>query len=411
MASLLELVQETVTPDIMRTVSGLVGETPAATDSALRRAAPAVLAGVLNNASTTAGAERVRSLVTEGGWGADVLGNLGSRLTGGSGTGNLLSSGARLVSSLFGNKTDGITDLIASGSGVQRGSASTILALAAPIVMSVVGKQITSRGLSASGLSTMLAGERTSLLGALPAGITGLLGMKDPMRPAAEVPDTRTDVRPAAEPIVRERYEHEPVVDRAAASPLSRWWPALLVGLAAVAMLFLLTRGRQADVASTRTEAPSASPGQMANVTLPGGTRVSVNQGGSVHQLSTFLGDRSATGLPKRFVFDDLHFESGATRLTPEGQRTVDSLLMVLKAYPPVQIVLEGHTDATGDAAANKTLSQQRAEAVKQILANGGVAADRVKTEGYGQERPVADNNTDAGRARNRRLELVVVQR
>jgi outer membrane protein OmpA-like peptidoglycan-associated protein len=136
-----------------------------------------------------------------------------------------------------------------------------------------------------------------------------------------------------------------------------------------------------------------------------------VDQGGSVHQLSTYLADKPATDVPKRFVFDDLHFETGSTRLTPEGQRTVDSLLLVLKAYPSVQIALEGHTDATGDAAANKTLSQQRADAVKQTLVSGGVAAERVKAEGYGQERPVADNNTDAGRARNRRLELVVVQR
>jgi outer membrane protein OmpA-like peptidoglycan-associated protein len=416
MALLLELVQDTVSPDITRKISALVGETPAATDSAVRRATPAVLAGVVNSASTTAGAERVRALVTEGGWGADVLGNLGNRLAGGSGTGALLSSGARLVSSLFGNKTDGLTDLIASGTGVQRSSASTVLCLAAPIVMSVIGKQITARGLSASGLSTMLAGERTSLLGVLPAGVTGLLGLKASVRTAGEMPDTLTEAGAAGEPIVSERFEREPVSDREAmvdraASPLTRWWPALLVGLAAVAMLFLLTRGRQADVASTRTEAPSASPRQLTSVTLPDGARVNVDQGGSVHQLSTYLADTSATDVPKRFVFDDLHFETGSTQLTADGQRTVGSLLAVLKAYPSVQVALEGHTDATGEAAANKTLSQQRAEAVKQTLVNGGVAADRVKAEGFGQERPVGDNNTEAGRARNRRLELVVVQR
>jgi OmpA-OmpF porin, OOP family len=410
MAALLELVQETVTPDITRQVSGLVGETPAATDSALRRAAPTVLAGIVTSASNAAGAERVRSLVIEGGWGHDVLASLGGRLAGGGGTGALLSSGARLVSSLFGNKTDRITDLVASGSGVQRGSASTILCLAAPIVMSVVGQQIASRGLSASGLFTMLAGERTALLGALPAGITGLLGMKHPGRPTAEVAATRGDVGAAAGPNAPERFDLEPAANQAAVA-VAHWWPVLVVGLAAVAMLFVLARGRQADVASTRTEAPSASVRQMASVTLPGGTRVDVNQGGSVHQLSTFLGDRSATDLPRRFVFDDLHFESGTTRLTPESQRTVDSLLMVLNAYPSVQIALEGHTDAAGEPAANKALSQQRAEAVKQILASGGVAADRVSAEGYGQERPVADNRTESGRARNRRLELVVVRR
>src|SRR5262249_53471812 len=112
--------------------------------------------------------------------------------------------------------------------------------------------------------------------------------------------------------------------------------------------------------------------------------------------------DPSATDLPKRFVFDDLHFESGSARLTSEGQRTATALLAVLKAYPSVNVALEGHTDAAGDATANKTLSLQRAETVKQMLVTGGVAADRIEAQGYGQERPTADNNSDAGRAQNR---------
>jgi OmpA-OmpF porin, OOP family len=406
MASLLELVQDEVTPDITRKVSSLVGETPAATDSAVRRAAPAVLAGVVNNASTAGGADRLRALVSEGGWGADVLGSLGARLGGGSGTGTFLSSGARLVSNVLGARTDGITDLIASGSGVQRGSASTILSLVAPIVMSVIGKQIVARGLSTSGLSTMLAGERSTLLAALPTGMAGLLGMKDTGRPLAGV----ADPRPAtAAPIVSERFDPEPETG-VPGSGLSRWWPALLVGLAAVAMLFLLTRGRQTDVASMRPE-PAASPRQLASVNLPGGGRISVDEGSSVHQLSTYLADSAAGGIPKRFVFDDLHFETGTTRLTPQGQRTVESLAAVLKAYPTVRVTLEGHTDATGDAASNKTLSLQRAEAVKQMLSNAGIPADRLQAEGYGQERPIASNDTETGRARNRRLELVVVAR
>lgn len=411
MPSLLELVQDTLTPDIIGKVNNLIGETPAATDAALRRAAPAVLAGVAQNASTPGGAELMRSLVTDGGWGTDLLNNLGGRLGGGGSTSSLLASGAKLVSSLFGGKADGVTDLIATGAGVQRGSASTILSLAAPIVMSVLGKQMASRGLGAAGLSTLLGDEQASLRGALPAGVSGLLGLKDSVLTGGRAGDPIVTGTRVADPFVR-----EPVVRARAADvapPTSaRWWPAVLAGLAALAFLaFLVSRTHQPQVASTRVDAPSAAPRQLASITLPDGARLTVGQGGSVHQLSTFLADGAATDLPKRFVFDDLHFESGSTRLTPEGQRTVSSLLAVLNAYPSVRVVLEGHTDATGDAAANKTLSQQRAEAVKRILSDGGVAADRIEAQGYGQERPVADNDSDGGRARNRRLELVVTQR
>jgi len=411
MASLMRLVQETLTPDIVGKIGGLVGETPATTESALGRAVPAVLAGVLHNSSTPGGADRMRSLVTDGGWGSDLLDNLPSRLAGGGGTSSLLAAGAQLFSGVFGGKADSITDLIASGSGMARGSASTILAAATPIVMSVLGKQIVSRGLGASGLATMLAGERTSLLGALPAGVSGLLGLKDVFLAGsqAEAPSPR-------EPIAREPIPSQPSLrvhePYARPSGIGNWWPALLAGLAAVAFLiFLVSRGQQPQLASTRTDAPSAAPRQLASITLPDGAKVSVGEGGPVYQLSAFLANPSATDLPKRFVFDDLHFESGSARLTPEGQRTATALLAVLKAYPSVNVLLEGHTDATGDATANKALSLQRAEAVKQMLATGGVAADRIEAQGYGQERPVAENNSDAGRALNRRLELVVTKR
>jgi OOP family OmpA-OmpF porin len=405
MASLIQLVQDTLTPDIVGRVSGMIGETPATTDSALRRAVPAVLAGVLNNASTPAGAERMCSLITDGGWGSDLLNNLGSRLGGGSGTSSLLNSGAQLISSLFGNKTDGITDLIASGSGASRGSASTLLSVAAPIVMSVLDKQMASRGLGASGLSALLAGERTSLLGALPAGVIGLLGLKDSV-----LTGDRAEEAIPREPTVREPILRAHELQR---SGIGNWWPALLAGLAALAFLiFLVSRGQRPEVASSRVDTtPSAAPRQLASITLPDGAKLSVGEGSPVYQLSSFLADLSASDLPKRFVFDDLHFESGTTRLTPEGERTAAALLSVLKAYPSVEVVLEGHTDATGDAAANKALSQQRAEVVKRMLVDGGVAADRIEAEGYGQERPLADNDTDAGRARNRRLELVVTHR
>src|SRR5262249_23985275 len=272
MASLIQLVQETLTPDIVGKISSLVGETPATTESGLGRAAPAVLAGVLNNSSTPGGAEHMRSLVTDGGWGSDLLDNLGTRLGGGGGTSNLVASGAQLISGVFGGKTDSITDLIASGSGMSRGSASTILAVAAPIVMSVLGKQIVSRGLGASGLATMLAGERTSLLGALPAGVSGLLGLKNVFLPGsrprgassgAEEPSSRDPI--AGEPIPRQPTLR--AYDRhLRPSGIGNWWPALLAGLAALAFLiFLASRGRQPQVASTRNDSPSAAPRQLAS--------------------------------------------------------------------------------------------------------------------------------------------------
>ena len=115
--------------------------------------------------------------------------------------------------------------------------------------------------------------------------------------------------------------------------------------------------------------------------------------------------------IPKRFVFDNLNFETGSTQLTPESVPTVDSLVVILKAYPAVAVRLEGHTDSTGDAAANQKLSLDRAIVVKEIMIKGGIPDERLGTDGYGQEKPVAPNETEEGRAKNRRTELVVEKR
>jgi outer membrane protein OmpA-like peptidoglycan-associated protein len=112
--------------------------------------------------------------------------------------------------------------------------------------------------------------------------------------------------------------------------------------------------------------------------------------------------------VPKRFVFDNLNFETGTTQLTPESVPTVTALSAILKAYPSATFTLEVHTDSTGDPAANKKLSQDRADAIKAGLVQGGIAETRLNTAGFGAEKPVASNDTEDGRAKNRRTELVV---
>jgi len=81
----------------------------------------------------------------------------------------------------------------------------------------------------------------------------------------------------------------------------------------------------------------------------------------------------------------------------------------VMKEHSDLNLTIEGHTDNVGKAAYNKKLSQQRADAVKNYMVKkGGVDAGRLKSIGYGQEKPVASNKTKAGRAKNRRVEAAV---
>ncbi|MDQ3288196.1 MAG: OmpA family protein [Pseudomonadota bacterium] len=103
-------------------------------------------------------------------------------------------------------------------------------------------------------------------------------------------------------------------------------------------------------------------------------------------------------------------FASGQSRLTPSAQASVHALATFLKAGPVGTIVVEGHTDSQGSAEANLALSQRRADAVRTALAAAGIDASGVRAVGFGHTRPVADNETAEGRARNRRVEIIVAK-
>ena len=102
-----------------------------------------------------------------------------------------------------------------------------------------------------------------------------------------------------------------------------------------------------------------------------------------------------------------INFDVDSDRLRADAKPAVDQLLEALKANPAWKVSIEGHTDSTGDAAHNLNLSQLRANAVKTALVTGGIAADRLTTIGLGQTKPLAPNDSEVGRAQNRRVEVV----
>lgn len=101
-----------------------------------------------------------------------------------------------------------------------------------------------------------------------------------------------------------------------------------------------------------------------------------------------------------------VQFATGSDELTPQSGQLIDELAAVAKRCPGTRIAISGHTDDRGARADNLRLSQQRAEAVMAELVSRGVSIARLDARGYGEERPVADNDTEAGRARNRRIEF-----
>ncbi len=107
-------------------------------------------------------------------------------------------------------------------------------------------------------------------------------------------------------------------------------------------------------------------------------------------------------------TFGDVLFDLDKANLKPAGMRDVQKLADFLNENPDRKIMVEGYTDSTGSDAYNLKLSERRAEAVRRALTRAGVDAQRIQTVGYGEEYPVASNDTPASRAMNRRVEVTI---
>lgn len=114
-------------------------------------------------------------------------------------------------------------------------------------------------------------------------------------------------------------------------------------------------------------------------------------------------GDDIVLNMPSEVTFA---FDS--SDLTPNARNALNDVAAVLQQYPDTLVNIAGHTDSTGDAGYNQRLSERRAESVGGYLSQAGVARNRLNMRGYGENQPVASNDTEQGRAQNRRVEITL---
>jgi outer membrane protein OmpA-like peptidoglycan-associated protein len=119
----------------------------------------------------------------------------------------------------------------------------------------------------------------------------------------------------------------------------------------------------------------------------------------------------AASGASKQMALDDSAFAPGSSTLLPSARSNVSAIVAFVNRDKSKPIRIEAHTDNSGNANANLVLSQRRAEAVRDALVGAGVDARRVTTFGMGQAQPIAPNTTEEGRARNRRVDVILEAR
>ena len=128
-------------------------------------------------------------------------------------------------------------------------------------------------------------------------------------------------------------------------------------------------------------------------------------------QLMRELSDLKAKQTERGIVLTigDVLFATGKADLSSDALRSVDKLADFLKKYPGRNVLIEGHTDSVGSDEFNLTLSQKRADSVKEALTSKAIPEERITTKGYGKKYPVASNDTAAGKQQNRRVEVIIL--
>ena len=131
-------------------------------------------------------------------------------------------------------------------------------------------------------------------------------------------------------------------------------------------------------------------------------TNIRLAQGGGMNMIGKKFTDA-------KIVTHGINFDIDKSTIKPESMGTLNMIVQIMKDNPDIKFDVEGYTDNSGDPTHNLTLSQNRADAVKAQLISMGVSSSRLTSKGFGETKPISDNNTPEGKANNRRVEFVKI--
>jgi OmpA-OmpF porin, OOP family len=397
--SILDGVLALVTPEMKQALASRLGESPTAIQSGLSTAAAATLGGLASKAGDSSFLNQIIGLVS-GSSGQSILGSL-SNLGSSGPSGGVSDIVSRFLPMVFGGQQNQVTSLMSQRAGINSSAASSLLQTAVPLILGFFAKMHANGSLSTSSLASMLSAEAPNLQKFLPTGFLGNF---------SSTASGESGKMVAAEHAVEDKAK-------------GMNWMAILGVLIALLIVWFVYRALQgantkpvADAAASGANAAAntansawAALGSFFKTKLPDGTELNIPQYGVENKLIIFLKDGSKpVDKDTWFDFDRLLFDTGSATLQPASNEQLGNIAAILKAYPNVKIKIGGYTDNTGDKGANLKLSQDRANNVMAELITLGVASDRLEAQGYGEDHPIADNTTDDGRQKNRRISLRV---
>jgi outer membrane protein OmpA-like peptidoglycan-associated protein len=331
-APLLDSLTALITPDLASKTASTLGESDSAIRKGLGGAFPVLLAGVATRAADTGFASSLFDLVRSPANDGNVLNDVGS-LLGGAAT-PMSGLGSQLLGMLFGGNTSGLASALAGYAGTKASTGTTLLNLAAPLALAVLGKRARSDGLNASSLASLLLGQKDSLMAALPGPLANIGSFL-----AGPTRDRDAYAAPAAVP--------------ARTSSIWRWLLPLLIALLLLWLLSSLFGRRERPVdevppPAAVEPAPAPAPAAPSSQTTPTAT---------------------------------VYFDVDQSVLPAGSETALSAVISYLQENPASTAVISGFHDPTGDAAANEGLAKNRAMAVRDALIAAGVEDTRINME------------------------------
>jgi len=436
--NLLDMFKDVVGDQLARQASGFLGESTSSTNSAISVILPAIVGGLVNKGESQGGTASILDYLKNENVDGSILDKLAGMFGGGDATNEVLQKGSGALDFIFGKDSSTIgkiLDFVTNSSNIGRGSSSSLLKMAAPILIGILGRTVKDQGLDATGLSSLLASQKEYVKNAAPNGLLGKLSL-------AAFGDQATS---------NTEDDEVPDTSSGSKSQIGPW--IFLIGIA-LTMLYLMkscggrepagevvdqseevlgsSDGKTKDnqetaehmtkraeeaakdvveqVKDTAAEAKANIAAGLTSIKLPGGAEITAKTGSFVDNVYNYL--NGGTGDEKtRFTFDNLTFQSSSANLAESSSEQLNDIANILSAFPTSLIRIEGHTDNTGDPAKNQLLSEQRALAVKRALNGLGVDNVRMETKGFGQENPITSNGTEAGRRKNRRVDIYITKK
>lgn len=355
--NIIEAVKGVLTPATLDRLGAVAGVAPALMRRFSDAGTPMLLGAMAERGSTPASAAALAGELKPGHAGPELLERLERGEVPGDG---LRASGRGLMAMLFGQRGDALAGEAMALAGGEKAVGAGALALFAPVVLSVVGREagaIRPDGATDPvALSNYLGGQRHAIAAAVPGELRGLF---------AAVPGLSFLAGSGA----------VPGGAAAAGGGLARLLPWLLLAAGALALLWYLFGRGERSVYTADVNA----------------TTVTCNE-----QFRAALAARA------------IEFETGSATITAGSRLLLDDLSGVAGRCSAFSIEVAGHTDVTGDTAANEALSDARARAVVAYLTGKGVPASQLAARGYGEALPIDRSGTAEGNQRNRRIEFVV---